>query len=206
LPAFESEEEVTVVPLKFGPYESMFIVFEGKGRRSTSNDVDDNFPPSQTLTEITTPWAVTFEADKYKRGPSETVAFPDLQSWSDNADERIRFYSGAAVYNNVFTLADKPAGKIYVDLDTGYVMAKVKINGQYAGGVWTPPYRVDITDYVKQGENTIEVEVVSTWVNRLIGDARLPREQRIVDSYHNEWSESSRLREAGLVGTVKIVQ
>ena len=97
---------------------------------------------------------------KGNRGPSEPVVFDKLQSWSLSEDARIRYYSGTAVYSNTFTLDIKPSGDISIDLGKVGVMAKVKINGKYAGGVWTYPYRVDITDAVKTGDNTVEIEVV----------------------------------------------
>jgi hypothetical protein len=202
LPAFEQKDASTIIPLKLEPYESMFIVFSGKGKPQSSG-VDANFPAPEILTEINTPWTVTFESDKIKRGPSGLVVFDKLQSWSQNEDERIRYYSGTAVYNNTFTLDDKPSGKVYINLGRACNMAKVKINGQYAGGVWTYPYRVNITGAVKAGENTVEVEVVNNWVNRLIGDSMLPEDERVTNYPFEPWM-SRKLRDSGLLGPVRI--
>ncbi|MDR1171329.1 MAG: hypothetical protein LBL24_02630 [Bacteroidales bacterium] len=77
-------------------------------------------------------------------------------------------------------------------------MAKVKINGQYAGGAWTAPYRVDITQLAKEGDNTVEVEVCNTWMNRLIGDQILPEKDRRVQSGNSHWRAESPLQPSGL--------
>ena len=46
------------------------------------------------------------------------------------------------------------------------------------GVVWTAPWRVDVTRSVKPVGNTLEIDVVNLWPNRLIGDAALPPEKR----------------------------
>jgi hypothetical protein len=205
LSAFELKESSTVIPLQLEPRESAFIIFSGKGSPKSS-DLKDNFPESKLLVEISTPWAVKFESDEIKRGPSEPVTFDRLQSWSLNEDARIKYYSGTAVYSNTFTLDAKPDGDIRIDLGKVGVMAKVKINGKYSGGAWTYPYSVDITDAVKTGENTVEIEVVNTWANRFIGESSLPEKERKVKPLHNNWNINSKeLQESGLLETVKIV-
>ena len=45
-------------------------------------------------------------------------------------------------------------------------------NGKNCGIAWKTPYRVDVSDALKAGENRIEVTVANLWVNRLIGDQR----------------------------------
>jgi hypothetical protein len=83
-------------------------------------------------------------------------------------------------------------------------MAMVKVNGQYAGGVWTPPCRLNVTQYLKQGANTLEIEVVNTWVNRIIGDLHLPEDQRKVRPNYNSWRADSPLQPSGLIGPVTL--
>ena len=77
--------------------------------------------------------------------------------------------------------------------------------GKDAGGAWTFPYRVNITPYIKRGVNTIEVEVVNNWQNRIIGDMRLPEKDRKVWMTVNPWSAESPLQPSGLIGPVRIV-
>ncbi|HLP26809.1 MAG TPA: hypothetical protein VK477_14100, partial [Acidobacteriota bacterium] len=42
--------------------------------------------------------------------------------------------------------------------------------------VWKEPYRLDVTDLVRAGANTLEIAVTNLWTNRLIGDEFLPVE------------------------------
>ena len=58
------------------------------------------------------------------------------------------------------------------------MIAVVKLNGKEVGTLWYPPYKVDISDYVQKGENTLTVEVTSTWYNRLVYDAGRPEAER----------------------------
>ncbi|MDR0724506.1 MAG: glycoside hydrolase family 2 [Prevotellaceae bacterium] len=204
LPAFTQIEEnkTTSVPLRLEADESVFIVFRKAAKAPAESELAMNFPALKVVAEVDVPWTVAFESDEIKRGPVEPVTFEKLTDWSKHADERIKYFSGTAVYKTSFNLNSKPSGELYLDLGKVVAMAKVKINGRYAGGVWTAPYRVDITPFVKSGSNEVEIEVVSTWANRIIGDRKLPTEQR---KLHISRGPNGDLYESGLLGPVQII-
>ena len=69
--------------------------------------------------------------------------------------------------------------------------------------VWRPPFRVDVTKAVKQGENQLEVMVVNSWRNRLIGDRELPEDKRLTRTNINV-TKDWKLEPSGLLGPVSL--
>lgn len=205
LPSFEQKKNTITVPLQLAPYESVFIVFRKAIHTSTSLNLALNYPSPSSSEDVKGPWKVYF--DPQQRGPAAAVVFDELQDWSTAADERIKYYSGTAVYKKTFHVAPvKPGEKLTLDLGMVTAMAKVKLNGEYVGGVWTPPYQLDITQQLKPGDNELEIEVVNTWVNRLIGDSKLPKEERKTWCSVNPYNPSSALQASGLIGPVRIMK
>jgi hypothetical protein len=203
LKAFVNDGEITRVPLKLDPYGSAFIVFRKTGNPS-SDKLEVNFPEPKTLLEVSTPWEVSFDASL--RGPEKAVIMTNLVDWSKSEDVNMKYYAGTAMYNNKVTLVEIPGGEtIYLNLGKVGIMAEVKVNGQSAGGVWTAPWQVDITRLLKKGENTLEVDVVNNWVNRLIGDSRLTEKDRKTWINVNVYKPSDPLQPSGLLGPVSII-
>jgi hypothetical protein len=186
LPAFSQTATGTVVPIKLAPNESAFIVFRSKARSGNSGNVAVNYPTPKLLVELSNSWKVTF--DKEKRGPEAPITMNQLKDLSTFEDFNIKHYSGTIIYENSFHLDKTPHGALYLTLTDLSAMAKIKINGEYAGGIWTPPYSLDISAYTKKGDNTVSIEVTTTLANRLIGDQ------------HSE----SPLQKSGLTGPVKL--
>ena len=191
----------TLVPMHLEPFQSLFVVFDAKRK---AVDEARNYPEPQTVAVADAPWTVTFQPER--RGPAQPQTFQQLTDWSQSDDESIRYYSGSATYETVLSLDEVPDGPLYLDLGRVMVMARVWVNGEYAGGVWTSPYRVPVAGLLKQGGNEVRIEVVNNWRNRLIGDARLPEAERQTYATVNPYNAASDLQPSGLMGPVKVVK
>jgi len=203
LKAFTITDSVTSIPLKLQSLESVFIIFRSSSKGSPDGDININYPQQQLLLTINSPWTVTF--DPNMRGPVNPVVMPTLQDWTLSDNDSIKYYSGTGIYKNDIELPDIAQDKsYYLDIGKTMVMAKVTVNGQYAGGAWTAPWRVDISDYIKPGKNQIEISVVNNWMNRLIGDSRLPEDQRGTWCPINPYNQDHTLQSSGLMGPVTV--
>jgi hypothetical protein len=166
----------TAVPLAFAPRQSWFIVFRRTAEPGTARPAA-NFPQMELLMEIGGPWQVSFDL---KWGGPRVVTFANLQDWVLQPEEGIRYYSGTAVYRKQFKVPFlEPARRLFLDLGAVKNVARVRLNGRELGVVWTAPWHVEVTGAARPGVNDLEIEVANLWPNRLIGDARLPKEQRL---------------------------
>jgi hypothetical protein len=66
-------------------------------------------------------------------------------------------------------LLGRGRGRSYLDLGNVQNIATVYVNGICCGTVWMAPYMVDITSAVKEGKNTLKIDVTNTWANALLG-------------------------------------
>ena len=188
----------TVVNLSLAPHGSVFVVFPKSEGQGGPRPVAAASEP----VEIDGPWTLEFQSDALHRGPAKPVRAGRLFDLSTSDDPAVRHYSGRITYRARFKWP-RSAGRAFLDLGDVAVTAKVKVNGRYAGGVCFAPYRLDVTEFVKEGANDLEVEVCDLWVNRLAGDAGL--------AGRPTWTsipccgKGTRLCKAGLIGPVRIV-
>ncbi|WP_158797961.1 glycosyl hydrolase [Pedobacter sp. L105] len=200
LPAYSQTGSTTSIPMQLTPFESAFVVFKEAGNNGDTTKI--NYPQPKNTIELTQPWIVNFDSNM--RGPAKPVVFNTLTDWSTNPNDSIKYYSGTAYYHTNFKVGKLVKGaNYYIDLGVARSIAKVIVNGIEMGGAWTYPYKVDITKALKAGGNKLEVKVVNTWANRLIGDSRLPADQRKTTVLYGPNATSS-LESSGLLGPVKI--
>lgn len=205
LPQFNQKEHTTEIPLKLEAGQSGFVVFSEK--TAVSSGTGNNFPPERILLTLPGPWKVTF--DSLMRGPASPLTFRTLTDWSTEKEDSVRYFSGTAIYETSFLMQELPKdAELFLDLGKVKVMGRVFLNEKEIGTVWTAPWKVNITNAVKKGINKLRIEVVNTWVNRLIGDSRLPQVMRKTHADINPYTPQSKLEPSGLLGpaTIKSVQ
>ena len=122
------------------------------------------------------PWRLTFPEGW--EAPAE-VALDRLMPWTDLGDPATGAFSGTARYHTRFFLpALKMNSALVLDLGQVGDIAKVVLNGEEVTTLWAAPYRCDLTEAVKNGENLLTIEVTNTWHNRLAFDAAKPEAER----------------------------
>jgi hypothetical protein len=156
----------TEVPLALAPYESAFIVF----RTPASTDAATlPAPVEQTLATLDAGWTLSIPHPSGQPIVTQT----DAGSWTRSERPDQRYFSGTATYSRDIKAGSawrRGGGRVVLDLGKVGDVAEVRVNGSLAGTAWKPPYRVDITNALREGRNRIEVKVANTWQNRFVGD------------------------------------
>jgi len=192
-----------------GPNEYIFSLSDGKKLQYQSLAM----PAPLTLKG---PWLMTFPEDGFA---PDSVVINNLISWTLMDDPGIQYFSGIASYHNTFQINRNDILEnqaIILDLGKVQEVADIYINGKNAGILWCEPFRIEITPYIKAGNNQLKIEVANVWTNRLCGDAKLDPDQRITNTnitrLPNAWTypmetipnSEYELRESGLLGPVEI--
>ncbi|MFC2121349.1 glycosyl hydrolase [Bacteroidota bacterium] len=175
-------------------YDLQFGFFQKKKAREINESID-----------ITNNWNIEFNTDM---GGPKSYQMEKLTSWSDIDNEGIKYYSGSAKYSRNFSVSMETLSKekeAFVVFENIQEMAHVFVNGNDCGIVWTPPYKVPITPYLKAGTNNITVQVINTWNNRVVGDVSNPNEKAYTNTNaKNKFNKNSPLLKSGLIGNAEI--
>lgn len=122
--------------------------------------------------ELSGSWQVRFPPNL---GAPDQLTLARLIPLNTHEQDGVKHFSGTATYTKTIQLpAAWLAKRVWLDLGRVEVLATVSVNGKPLGTLWKRPYRMDITDALKAGTNTLEIGVTNLWPNRLIGDEQLP--------------------------------
>ena len=196
----QPEASGDALSLAFEPYGSRIIVF----RNSASAAPRATAHRSIGSEELRRGWSVTV-------GGTARGGVVDLpHSWAD--DPAAKYFSGTTRYQRGVQVpaAFRAAGaRVFLDFGEGTPVgreglpggtmrgnsfaaliappireaATVFVNGQRAGTIWAPPYRVDVTTLLHDGSNDIRVDVYNTAINQLAEGGRLPDTAAVTERY-----------------------
>jgi len=175
---------------------------------------NENAPDWKSVLEVTGPWQVTFAPQVSGTGGQPPTAekfsatFEALADWTTRPEPEIRHHAGEATYRTTLVVPEsvlRVAGPLALDLGDVKEIAAVRINGKPLGTTWCQPWRVDVGEALRPGENQLEIDVVNLWRNRLIGDAAKPADERVTRTTIVA-APTEPLLPSGLLGPVRLVR
>jgi alpha-L-rhamnosidase len=214
----ESLTHPNQIDLDLQPYESRIIFFSNTplsapaARRRYDNKQID----------ISHDWQVNLG--------NATFQMANLTSWTERPEAR--FFSGSATYQKTIEMPGiRPGQSVALDFGEGTPVAppdssqrfnmrayldspvrdaaQVYVNDQFAGYVWHPPFRVDISKYLKSGKNDLRIVVANTAINSLAGRSQ-PNYRLLYDRYGVEFipqgMQDLQPLPSGILGSVNLIE
>ena len=176
-------------------------ILKSGGGKTTKIKVDSL--PDKIL--IDSPWVIRFTEGW---GAPPQIVVNKLTDWTESRDKGIKYYSGTANYSNEFTIPKYLLmGNYSLFLDLGEVkeVAELKINDEELGILWKKPFRIEITDFVVPGKNTIKLAVANLWNNRIVGDYVMNLDPGFTrTNVKRKFNAKTPLLSSGLLGPVVI--
>ncbi|GKU24225.1 glycosyl hydrolase [Clostridium folliculivorans] len=180
----QSRDEGTEIDLKLSAYESKIIIF--------SSDDFENYDVDNI--------EVLKEAEKFniegswKVSMAEPLDYPNFKD-DIKLDELVNLakpklypnFSGTVRYEINFEVKEA-AEKALLDLGRVYEVAELWLNGENLGVRICPPYKFDVSSYIKKGVNSLVVEVTNT----------------LVKAHKDAFSQYAVQEPVGLLGPVKV--
>ena len=193
----QRQGDYTAVSLDLPKAGACFLVFKPQAKKATASQI------SSSSASFSNQWTLTFP-EGWGAPPSVQIA--GLQAWKDlDVSDEAKAFSGTVTYTTTFDIDKIVKNQQYmIDLGSVEMIATVSLNGKKLRTLWASPYRLDVTEAIKKGQNALTVEVTSTWFNRLVYDARQPSESNRKTWTINGPSKDAEYRDSGLLGPVTL--
>ena len=163
--------------------------------------------PTMKPIELDGNWQVDFIEGAPKLPRSFTT--DKLRSWTTHIDTVAKSFAGTARYTLKFDLPEVDAESWLLDLGKVCESAKIELNGQEVGTLWSFPFEIPVGKYLKKGENILEVSVTNLSANRLRDlDKRKVKWENFffVNIFYKQFDASQwPLMESGLLGPVTMI-
>ena len=201
LQSSENEDGNLRVRLNLAPDEAGFVVLRHPNAMPLASLYrSDNY--SDSVIAINDDWQVDFLLAK----DTLSLLMPQLCDWMLLDDERLKYHSGRAIYHRIINIAKIAENRrVFLRLSGLHAAASLRINGHVAGAIWCSPWEIDVTDYLQEGQNALEIQVVNQLSNRMIGDLYLPENQRTTFATTPIVKLGDQLLPAGITDAVELI-
>lgn len=164
-----TEDGLVHMDLKSG--QSVIIATYDVPTTVVSNSTNSNMTAQeQHPITIVGPWKLTFTEDSYPSMQDKAYTLDRLQTW-ETLDEETACLMGTGIYETTFEVSSSQlkAATAGFRLNLGDVResARVWVNDRYVGCAWSVPYVINLADAVKEGTNTLRIEVTNLPANRI---------------------------------------
>lgn len=153
--------------LAFEPYQSLLVVFDDTLADAAGAGDNGELPEARQAAEtldISDRWTLRIPEAGFEQ------ALERLQTWERFAD--VQYYCGSALYEKTIAIpALRPDQRVWLHLEEVREVAEVYVNGRSAGVLWKAPRRLDVTDWLAEGDNALCIKVTNVWINHMLDPA-----------------------------------
>lgn len=154
--------------------EACFVLFS---ERDVSGIDDWQYKrlENQEIINLDGSWKIDF----LEGGPElpESRTIDSLQYWTNLEVDKIDAFSGTARYSTTFHMDEFSHTDYLLKLGNVAHSARIILNGQDIGVLWSEPFVVKVGKFLEEGENTLQIEVANLMANRI----------RYMDQQGMEW-------------------
>ncbi|MFI0430313.1 glycosyl hydrolase [Mariniflexile sp. HMF6888] len=200
----KKETNTTLVKLRIEPGQSFIL----KTETTKSYPNWNYFKASGNPIELKGNWQISFKKGGPELPPSAKIN--TLQSWTTLSPEAEAF-SGTALYTLEFNAPDIEADNWKLNLGDVRESAKVWLNGNYIGDLWSAPFSINL-GHLKKGKNELKVQVTNLAANRIRAKELRGEEWKIfyeinmVDKDYNKFDATKwQSMSSGLLGPISII-
>lgn len=162
------ENSITEVKIDQGKYhlfldkgEMMILFAEKEKSRRRCENIPEKVTACIALNEHKWEIEVKKGFGKPEKSVWEFETLPELEQW-----KVFRDFSGELIYRtkfeNNFAVQKKD---VYLEIEDANEVVKVLLNGNEIGARISYPYRFEMTDYLQEGENHLEIHVINNMGN-----------------------------------------
>lgn len=204
LPGVGAGDPGGTLGLSLAPYGSAFLVCGWQGMESLPEEMVSDAGCRDVDREVPLEsWVLSVVLDDVQQGGCSGGLFEkelaELVDWQQIPE--LRFTSNPGMCRaQVDQVELDGIGRVELDLGWLHGAAEITVNQSRVGDLIFPPFRIDVTDQVVAGRNEIEVKVIPSLRNRLIGKAKTGDK-----AYAQFKNKEDTLQPAGLLGPTKLV-